>query len=297
MLARIKKKLVISNHLHIVAGLAGGVIFLRYFSVPAYALLNFKVQTPWSEMPAVQLPWSIGSILTVLWAYFLPATLSGILVRFIWKTKGWVAGLSLYIVNMCIYFLLYLFTPKTFRIGDYIGSYSILPFDFQKIGINFALLGGTILGGELAQALEGTRLIKFFFALTLQLICFYLFLWRIPQLICFHLLPWRVYSEKCINVISYSLAVFLGMLAEGLWPTFGLLSYISMVNCYFWGIFVPWQLRHIYNPLQPILYLIITYSFAGIGGGIVISGIRFWLKRRKSAPINNDKPACQKDQK
>jgi hypothetical protein len=124
-----------------------------------------------------------------------------------------------------------------------------------------------VLGGELAEALEGTLLVNFFFSLTLQLICFHFIFLKTLR---FNL-----------PLINYLPVVILAMLSEALLPYWGSLSYISMVICYFFGIFFPVHIRYYFNPLQHILNLVIAYGIAGIVGSVVVIGIRFLFRKRQ----------------
>jgi hypothetical protein len=270
MLVKLKDKFLASKILQALAGLFAGFLFLYYFSYPVYVLIKWLTRTTTGEIhPAVDLPFCLGSVLSVLQVDFLPSVLAGILCRRLWKTKGWIAGSTLYFLTIIFYLVVYLFIPHNLQIKEYNVSISlsILPFDSQRIWLNLALLAGAVLGGELAEALEGTLLVNFFFSLTLQLICFhFIFL----KTLCFNL-----------PLINYLPVVILAMLSETLLPYWGSLSYISMVICYFFGIFFPVHIRYYFNPLQHILNLVIAYGIAGIVGSVVVIGIRFLFRKRQ----------------
>jgi hypothetical protein len=270
MLVKLKDKFLASKILQALAGLFAGFLFLRYFSYPVYALMKWVTLKSTGEIQsAVDLPFCLGSVLSVLQVCFLPSVLAGILCRRLWKTKGWIAGSTLYFVTIIFYLVVYFFIPHNLQIKEYNASISlsILPFDSQRIWLNLALLAGAVLGGELAEALEGTLFINFFFSLTLQLIFFH-----------FIFLKTLRFNALFINYLP---VVILAMLAEALWPHWGSLSYISTVICYFFGIFFPVHIMHYFNPLQHTLYLVITYAAAGIIGGAVVIGLRFLVRRKR----------------
>jgi hypothetical protein len=110
LILKFKDKFLASKILQALAGLFAGFLFLYYFSYPVYVLIKWLTRTTTGEIhPAVDLPFCLGSVLSVLQVDFLPSVLAGILCRRLWKTKGWVAGSALYLVTIIFYLVVYFF--------------------------------------------------------------------------------------------------------------------------------------------------------------------------------------------